>query len=436
MTDHLRTLSGLAKTLVSCYPNAGLPDSDGQYEETPEIDRRAHDPRFSRRAGSTSWADAAARPRRTSPRSHAPPRGSGPRRAPIHNRAFLSGSKSLEITKTTGPCSWASGPTSSAAASSSGSSPRASSTTAAEIARAQVRKRGARSSTFVSRIRTGTRRPTSTAFLERATKMVKVPLMIDSTDAGVMELGLKWSQGKSILNSINLEDGEARFQSVVPLAQKYGAALVVGTIDEDPVHGMAVTRDRKLEIARRSFTLLTEKYGVAAEDILFDPLVFPCGTGDEKYVGSAIETIEGIRLIKAAFPQTKTILGISNVSFGSAGVGPGGLELRLPLPLRQGGSRPRDREHREDRPLPVDPGGGTPALRGPDRNRGSDPVGAFAAYFKAKGRPPREPRVRPGTAVERLAGLHRRRLQGGTRCGPRGGAERAEWPPSTSSTAP
>ena len=84
----------------------------------------------------------------------------------------------------------------------------------------------------------------------------------------------------------------------MPLAQRYGAALVVGTIDKDPEHGMAVTRQRKLEVARRSYTLLTEKYGVPAEDILFDPLVFPCGTGDEKYVGSAEETVEGIRLIK------------------------------------------------------------------------------------------------------------------------------------------
>ena len=91
----------------------------------------------------------------------------------------------------------------------------------------------------------------------------------------------------------------------MPLAQRYGAALVVGTIDEDPENGMAVTRDRKLEVARRSYTLLTEKYGIPAEDILFDPLVFPCGTGDAKYVGSAEETIEGIRLIKAALPARR-----------------------------------------------------------------------------------------------------------------------------------
>ena len=132
--------------------------------------------------------------------------------------------------------------------------------------------------------------------------MVKAPLMLDSTDANVLELGLKWSQGKAILNSINLEDGEERFETVVPLAQRYGAALVVGTIDEDPEHGMAVTRERKLEVARRSYTLLTEKYEFPPEDIFFDPLVFPCGTGDAKYVGSAVETIEGIRLDQGGVP--------------------------------------------------------------------------------------------------------------------------------------
>ena len=195
--------------------------------------------------------------------------------------------------------------------------------------------------------------------------MVKVPLMLDSTDAKVMELGLKWSQGKSILNSINLEDGEERFRPVVPLAQRYGAALVVGTIDEDPENGMAVTRERKLEVARRSYTLLTEKYGFPPEDIIFDPLVFPCGTGDAKYVGSADETIEGIRLIKAAFPESKTILGISNVSFGLPESGREVLNSVFLYHCDEGGARPRDRELREDRPVPVDPGGGEAAGGGP-----------------------------------------------------------------------
>src|SRR5207245_363343 len=86
--------------------------------------------------------------------------------------------------------------------------------------------------------------------------------------------------------------------------------------DEDPVQAQAFTRDRKLAIAQRSYKLLTEKYGIAAENIVFDPLVFPCATGDENYVGGAVETIEGIRLIKQEIPFVRTVLGISNVSFG------------------------------------------------------------------------------------------------------------------------
>src|SRR5262249_2426569 len=240
------------------------------------------------------------------------------------------------------------------------------------------------------------------AFLARVTRMVKVPLMLDSTDPKVMEIGLKWSQGKSILNSVNLEDGEERFATVVPLAQKYGAALVVGTIDEDPEHGMGVTRERKLEIARRSFTLLTEKYGVAPEDLFFDPLVFPCGTGDVKYVGSAVETIEGIRAIKTEFPQARTILGISNVSFGLPEAGrevlnsvflyhatKAGLDLAIVNTekiVRYPSIPEEERRLSEDLIW----------------NRGEDPLAAFAAYFKAKGAAPKAKQERAGTPLERL----------------------------------
>ncbi|HEY4220646.1 MAG TPA: dihydropteroate synthase, partial [Myxococcota bacterium] len=154
------------------------------------------------------------------------------------------------------------------------------------------------------------------AFLEHLTKKVKAPLMIDSTDAEVMEEALKRSQGKAIVNSINLEDGLDRFERVVPLIKRFGADVVVGCIDEDPVQGMAVTRARKVEIAGRSLRILTEDYGLPAEDIIFDALVFPVGTGDAQYIGSALETIEGVRAIKGAYPACKTILGISNVSFG------------------------------------------------------------------------------------------------------------------------
>ncbi|MBI2942736.1 MAG: dihydropteroate synthase, partial [Candidatus Wallbacteria bacterium] len=153
-------------------------------------------------------------------------------------------------------------------------------------------------------------------FLRYVVRKVQVPLMIDSTDAAVLELALKRIQGKAIVNSINLEDGEERFRKVCPLLAEYGAAVVVGCIDEDPKQGMAVTPERKVEVARRSYDLLTGTYGIPARDILFDPLVFPAGTGDANYVGSAVHTIEGVRRIKQQFPDASTILGISNVSFG------------------------------------------------------------------------------------------------------------------------
>ena len=314
MTDHIRTLSSLAKTFVSCYPNGGLPDADGKYSETPEM-IAAHLGRFIEEG----WVNIVGGCCGTTP-SHIraiaqKAEGRKPRRPPIHNRVFLSGIEALELTEDNRPVLVGERTNVLGSRRFKRLIADGQFDAAAEIARAQV-KGGAQVIDVCLQDPDRDETADANVFLERVTKMVKVPLMLDSTDAKVMEIGLKWSQGKSILNSVNLEDGEARFQSVVPLAQKYGAALVVGTIDEDPANGMGVTRARKLEIARRSYTLLTEKYGVAPEDIIFDPLVFPCGTGDEKYIGSAVETIEGIRLIKAEFPEARTILGISNVSFG------------------------------------------------------------------------------------------------------------------------
>ena len=140
--------------------------------------------------------------------------------------------------------------------------------------------------------------------------------MIDTTDPKAVELALTYCQGKSIINSINLEDGEEKFERICPIAKRYGAALVVGSIDEDKLQAQAFTRERKLAVAQRSYELLTEKYGIAPEDIIIDPLVFPCATGDANYIGGAVETIEGIRLIKENIPYVKTVLGISNISFG------------------------------------------------------------------------------------------------------------------------
>jgi len=142
---------------------------------------------------------------------------------------------------------------------------------------------------------------------------VETPIMVDSTEAGVIEAALEHIPGRAIINSINMENGRKRIDSVVPLAKKHGAALVALTID--PV-GMAKTRERKLEVARAIYDIVVGEYGMAAEDLIYDALTFTLATGDAEWIDSAHETIEGIRLIKRELPGVFTILGVSNVSFG------------------------------------------------------------------------------------------------------------------------
>jgi 5-methyltetrahydrofolate--homocysteine methyltransferase len=142
---------------------------------------------------------------------------------------------------------------------------------------------------------------------------VETPIMIDSTEAGVIEKALEHVPGRAIINSINMENGRERIDKVVPLARKHGAALVALTIDEI---GMAKTRDRKLEVARKIYDIVVGEYGLAPEDLIYDALTFTLATGDAEWVNSAIETIEGIRIIKRELPGVFTSLGVSNVSFG------------------------------------------------------------------------------------------------------------------------
>jgi len=142
---------------------------------------------------------------------------------------------------------------------------------------------------------------------------VESPLMIDSTEASVIEAALEHVPGRAIINSINMENGRKRIDSVVPLAKTHGAALVALTIDEI---GMAKTRDRKLEVARKIHDIVVNEYDLAPGDLVFDALTFTLATGDAEWIDSARETIEGIRLIKRELPGVYTILGVSNVSFG------------------------------------------------------------------------------------------------------------------------
>lgn len=150
-------------------------------------------------------------------------------------------------------------------------------------------------------------------FVSRLNTQVQLPLMIDSTEAPVIEAALQLAAGKCIVNSINLEDGEERIDKVIPLCKKYGAAVVALTIDEK---GMAKTAQEKLSIAKRIYELVVNKYQMNPSDLVFDTLTFTLGSGDEEFRRAGMETIEAIRLIKKEFPAVGTILGVSNISFG------------------------------------------------------------------------------------------------------------------------
>ncbi|WP_416827222.1 methionine synthase [Ectobacillus polymachus] len=311
MRESIRSLNGLSESYISCYPNAGLPDEEGHYHESPQslatkMKTFAEEGWVNIIGGccgttpdhirALKEAVAGLRPRPKYHRKGHAVSGLEPLQYEDSMRPLFVGERTNVIGSRAFKRLIAEGKFEEAA----------------EIARAQV-KRNAHVIDVCMADPDRNEIEDIEQFLQIATKMIKTPLMIDSTDERVMERALSYSQGKAILNSINLENGEDRFQKVVPLIHKYGAAVVVGTIDED---GMAVTADRKFEIAKRSYELLTQKYDIRPSDIIFDPLVFPVGTGDQNYIGAAAATIEGIRLIKEAFPECLTILGVSNISFG------------------------------------------------------------------------------------------------------------------------
>jgi 5-methyltetrahydrofolate--homocysteine methyltransferase len=150
----------------------------------------------------------------------------------------------------------------------------------------------------------------------RVVRQVNVPLMLDSTQSATIESGLRHAGGKCIINSANFEEGDHKFDLLCGLAKRYGAALVIGSIDEDKEASMARTAARKLAIAERAFDRATGVHRLAPADLLFDPLVLPVSTGMESDRRSAVETIEGVRRIAARFPESQTTVGLSNVSFG------------------------------------------------------------------------------------------------------------------------
>ncbi len=251
--------------------------------------------------------------------------------------------------------------------------------------------------------------------ISRFNTQVTLPLVIDSTEAPVIEEALQLIAGKAVVNSINMEDGEERIGKVVPLCRRFGAAVIALTIDEK---GMAKTADRKMEIARRIYDLAVNRYGMKPHDLIFDTLTFTLGSGEEEFRRAGIETIEGIRRIKRELPGVKTLLGVSNISFGLAP------EVRHPLnsvflhyaieagldmaivhaarimPLykidEKGRELCRELVFDERRYEEVIEGGA------PHRKIVYDPLTALMAHYAASGKEKRAAAPRGGTVEERL----------------------------------
>ncbi len=149
--------------------------------------------------------------------------------------------------------------------------------------------------------------------IKKLSMAVTVPLIIDTTEVEVADAALALYPGRGIINGNNLENGRERIDKILPIVKKYGAAVLSMTIDEE---GMAHTRDKKYEIAKRITDISVNEYGLKPEDLIYDALTFPLTTGQEDLRNDAVETIEGIRLIKQNIPGVMTALGVSNVSFG------------------------------------------------------------------------------------------------------------------------
>ncbi len=315
MRDHIRTLAQISEFPVAVAPNAGIPDGDGVYPEGPEALASVLS-----QFAAEGWVNMVGGCCGTTP-AHIAALASqmakvSPRPMVGESVSRISGTEALVLEDSGRP--YIVGERTNVIGSRAFKAliTEEKFEEAAEIARKQVRA-GAHIIDVCLSNPDRDEVTDITQFLQLVTKFVKVPLMIDSQMAEVVESAFKLTQGKCILNSVNLEDDGKACKTLLPLVKKYGAAVVVGCIESE----MAVTAQEKLAVAKKSHQIITEEYGIPEEDIIFDPLVFPCGTGDEKYFGSGKETIEGVRLIKETFPRCKMTLGISNVSFGLPAAG-------------------------------------------------------------------------------------------------------------------
>ncbi len=319
MTEHLRYLAQHGRTFLSCLPNAGLPSVVGgrtHYDLTPEQLADAHERNVAEfginivgGCCGTTPAHLRAVVERLGPDRHPTARtpefepgcSSVYSHVPFHQelaylaigeRTNANGSKKFREAML--DADW---------------------DTCVQMAKEQI-KEGAHvldvCVDYVGRDGTADMDEIAGRFATQAA----LPLVFDSTEPLVVEAGLQHSGGKAILNSANLEDGEAegsRLDRVFSMAREYGAAVICLAIDEE---GQARDVDWKLRVCKRIYDIAVERYGIDPTDLIFDALTFPLGAGSEDLRRDGIETIEAIRRIKSELPGASTVLGLSNVSFG------------------------------------------------------------------------------------------------------------------------
>ncbi len=314
----LEELSDAAEVPVSCYPNAGLPNEFGEYDDTPEH-MAAVTLDFARSGflnivgGCCGTTPAHVRAIADAVRD-VPPRPL-PRR---ERRTRLSGLEPLEI----GPDSLFVNVGERTNVTGSRRFARLiredDYETAVDVALQQVRG-GAQildvnmDEGLLDAVAAMTR---YLNLLASEPEIARIPFMVDSSDWSVIEAGLKTQQGKAVVNSISMKDGEEEFRERARLVRRYGAAAVVMAFDES---GQADTLDRRVDICRRAYRILVEEEGFPPEDVIFDPNVFAVATGIEEHDRYAMDFIEAVRRIKEQCPHALTSGGISNVSFSFRG---------------------------------------------------------------------------------------------------------------------
>jgi 5-methyltetrahydrofolate--homocysteine methyltransferase len=321
MTEHVRALAALSPSFLSVVPNAGIPDGDGRYPESP-AEMAATLARFAAAGWINLLGGCCGTTEEHIRRLREVVDAYAPRVAPVYDPARLAGGEPIELHQEPPPLLVGERTNVLGSRKFKELVREGRFAEAAEIGRRQVRGRASVLDVCLADPE-GDERGAMAATITALRRAVRVPLMVDTTDPEVMAAALELIPGRPVLNSVNLEDGGARLECVASLARRFGAAVVAGCIDEHPTEGMARTAQRKLEVAARLLDRL-EHAGLRRREVLLDALVFPAATGDPKFAASARETVEGVRRIKRDLPGSLTLLGVSNVSFG---VPPAGREV-------------------------------------------------------------------------------------------------------------